>query len=84
MQVRSATNAIVAHDVEGTYQSDSFGGASKSLSGRMSVPADAVIREGEGYTLRMADGTEVTITVSEITSSGEGGTVWFKGKGRAP
>jgi hypothetical protein len=77
-------DAIVAHDAEGTYQSDSFGGASKSWSGRMSVPADAVIREGESYTLRMADGIEVTITVSEITYTGVGGTVWFKGKGRAP
>jgi hypothetical protein len=76
--------AVVAHDVEGTYQSDSFGGASKSWSGRMSVPANAVIREGESYTLRMADGTEVTITVSEATSTGGSGRVWFKGKGRAP
>jgi hypothetical protein len=74
---------IVAQEVLGTYQSDSATGRPNTWSGRMSAPADFAFLDGETYTLRLADGREAPITISDCTKTDIGTTVWFKGKGRS-
>jgi hypothetical protein len=74
---------IVAQEVQGTYQSDSVTGRPNTWSGRMSAPEDSKFLDGESYTLRLADGREGIITISDCTKTDTGKTVWFKGKGRS-
>jgi hypothetical protein len=73
----------VAREVEGTYQSDSAIGHLNTWSGRMSAPAHAELLDGESYTLRLADGREGIITISECAKADTAKVVWFKGKGRS-
>jgi hypothetical protein len=76
---------IVAANVEGEFRVSTRRGGIQCWEGNVSVPDDAAIRDGETYTLRLADGREGEIHVGGGPyTEARGSSYVFKGNCRPP